>query len=69
MPRIVATVVASGKLIVLLARHEPTPLPVHPFMPSTRSNTAKRIAFVSFAAPLLRHATLDAAEQIHADLI
>jgi DNA-binding transcriptional LysR family regulator len=56
--------VASGKLKVLLVRHEPPPFPVHLMLPSARSKTPKQAAFVSFAAPLLRRALLDAAAEI-----
>jgi DNA-binding transcriptional LysR family regulator len=59
-----ATAVAAGKLTVLLAQHEPPPFPVHLMLPSARSKTAKQRVFVSFAAPLLRRALLDAAAEI-----
>jgi hypothetical protein len=47
-----------------LAQHEPPPFPVHLVLPSARSRTAKQRAFLSFAAPLLRRALLDAAAKI-----
>ena len=59
-----AEAVAAGKLTVLLAQYEPPPFPVHLVLPSARSRTAKQRAFLSFAAPLLRRALLDAAEQM-----
>jgi DNA-binding transcriptional LysR family regulator len=59
-----AAAVAAGKLTVLLAQHEPPPFPVHLVLPSALSKTAKQRAFLSFAAPLLRRALLDAAAQI-----
>jgi DNA-binding transcriptional LysR family regulator len=62
-----ATAVAAGKLIVLLVKHEPPPFPVHLVLPSARSRTAKQRAFVSFAAPLLRRALLNAAAEIGGD--
>lgn len=60
----VAAQVAAGKLTVLLAKHEPPPFPVHLVLPSARSRTAKQRAFVSFAAPLLRRALLNAAAEM-----
>jgi DNA-binding transcriptional LysR family regulator len=59
-----AAAVAAGKLIVLLVKHEPPPFPVHLILPSARSRTSKQKAFVSFAAPLLRRALLNAAADI-----
>jgi DNA-binding transcriptional LysR family regulator len=59
-----AAAVAAGKLTVLLTKHEPPPLPVHLLLPSVRSKTAKQRIFVSFAAPLLRRALINAAAQI-----
>ena len=59
-----AAAVAAGKLTVLLVKHEPPRFPVHLILPSARSRTAKERAFVSFAAPLLRRALLQAAAQI-----
>jgi hypothetical protein len=56
-----AASVADGKLIVLLARHQPPPFPVHLVLPSARSGTAKQRAFVAFAAPRLRQRLLIAA--------
>ena len=56
--------VAAGKLVVLLPQNEPPPIPVHIVLPSTHMKTQKQRAFVSFAAPLLRQALLDAAAEI-----
>ena len=56
-----AASVAAGKLTVLSAKQEPPPLPVHLLLPSVRSKTARQRIFVSFAAPLLRRALLNAA--------
>jgi DNA-binding transcriptional LysR family regulator len=50
----VAAEVADGRLKVLLAEHEPPPVPVHLVYPAGRAATAKVRAFVQFAAPRLR---------------
>jgi DNA-binding transcriptional LysR family regulator len=60
-----AEAVAAGKLVVLLARHEPPPIPVHLVLPAGRSAAAKQRAFAAFAAPRLREALSLAAEQTH----
>ena len=49
-----AAAVKAGELVVLLAQHEPPPIPVHLVMPSTHSATAKQRAFLAFAIPKLR---------------
>jgi DNA-binding transcriptional LysR family regulator len=59
-----AAAVAAGKLQVLLAQHEPPPIPVCLVLPPGRSRTAKQNAFVSFAAPYLHEALAQAARQI-----
>jgi DNA-binding transcriptional LysR family regulator len=59
-----AAAVTAGKLIVLLAQHEPPPIPVHLLLPSARSKTVKQQAFVAFAAPRLRRYLDRAANQI-----
>lgn len=46
--------VRDGRLIVLLAEHEPPPLPVHLIVPEGRLAIAKVRAFVDFAAPRLK---------------
>jgi DNA-binding transcriptional LysR family regulator len=59
-----AAAVAAGKLIVLLEQHEPPPIPVHLVLPSGRSGTAKQRAFAAHAAPRLRNALVEAANDI-----
>jgi DNA-binding transcriptional LysR family regulator len=59
-----SSAVAAGKLIVLLAKHEPPPLPVHLMLPSVRSKTAKQSIFIGFAAPQLRRALLNSAAEM-----
>jgi DNA-binding transcriptional LysR family regulator len=59
-----AAAVSTGKLVVLLAQHEPPPIPVHVLLPSARSTTMKQRAFVAFAAPRLRCHLDRAANQI-----
>ena len=59
-----AAAVMAGKLVILLAQHEPPPIPVHLLLPSARSKTAKQQAFVAFAAPRLRQYLHRAAKQI-----
>lgn len=46
--------VRDGRLRVLLARHEPPPVPVHLVYPAGRAAAAKVRAFVQFAAEQLR---------------
>ena len=58
-----AAAVAAGKLGVLLAQHEPPPIPVYLVLPPGRSRTAKQRAF---AAPPLRQTLADAARRIGA---
>jgi DNA-binding transcriptional LysR family regulator len=60
-----AAAVAAGKLVVLLPRHEPPPIPVHLVLPPGRSRTPKQRAFIDFAAPPLRQALTEAARQIN----
>jgi len=50
----VADEVRAGQLRVLLARHEPAPVPVHLVYPAGRAATAKVRAFVQLAAERLR---------------
>jgi DNA-binding transcriptional LysR family regulator len=59
-----AEAVAAGNLVVLLAQHEPPPIPVHLVLPAGRSATAKQRAFAAFAVPRLREALALAAEQM-----
>ncbi len=59
-----AAAVAADKLIVLLAKHEPKPIPVHLVLPPGRSQTATQRAFVAFVVPPLRKALADVARQI-----
>jgi DNA-binding transcriptional LysR family regulator len=59
-----AAAVAAGELVVLLAQHEPPPIPVHLVLPSTRSGAAKHRAFIAFAAPRLRQRLDRAAREI-----
>ncbi len=49
-----AAAVAAGQLVVLLAQHEPPPIPVHLVLSSAHAKTAKQRAFLAFAAPRLR---------------
>jgi DNA-binding transcriptional LysR family regulator len=46
--------VRDGRLRVLLAEHEPPPVPVHLVYPAGRMAAAKVRAFVGFAAERLR---------------
>lgn len=59
-----ADAIAAGKLIVLLAKHEPKPIPVHLVLPPGRSHTATQRAFVAFAVAPLRKALAKVACQI-----
>jgi DNA-binding transcriptional LysR family regulator len=61
-----AEAVAAGKLIVLLAKHEPKPIAVHLVLPPGRSQTTPQRAFVAFAAAPLRKALAEVARQIAA---
>jgi DNA-binding transcriptional LysR family regulator len=55
-----AAAVATGDLVVLLAQHEPPPIPVSLVLPPGRAQSAKQRAFAAFAAPPLRRALVDA---------
>jgi DNA-binding transcriptional LysR family regulator len=59
-----ATAVAEGRLVILLTKHEPPPIPVYLVLPPGRAQTAKQKAFVSYAAPPLRHALVEAERQL-----
>ena len=59
-----AAAVVAGKLVVLLASHEPPPIPVHLVLPSSHAKTLKQRAFLAFAAPLLRHRLAKAGSEI-----
>jgi DNA-binding transcriptional LysR family regulator len=59
-----AAAVAEGKLVVLLAQHEPPPIPVYLVLPPGRSRTAKQKAFVDCATGPLRLALAKTARQI-----
>jgi len=50
----VADHVRDGELEIVLADHEPPPLPVHVVVPSGRLSVPKARAFVDFAVPRLR---------------
>jgi DNA-binding transcriptional LysR family regulator len=58
-----AEAVRTGKLVIVLARHEPPPIPVHLVMPSARSGAAKQRAFIAFAAPRLRQSLTTVARE------
>lgn len=62
----VASAVAGGKLILLLAQHEPPPIPVQFVLPPRGAQTAKQRAFLSFAAPKLRQSLVSIADMVHA---
>jgi hypothetical protein len=57
----------EGLLEIILADHEPPPLPVHLIAPNGRLSVPKVRAFVDFAVPRLRHhfarVALDASER------
>lgn len=59
-----AAAVAAGELLVLLAPHEPPPIPVYLVLPPGRAQTAKQRAFVAFVVAPLRRALADAARQL-----
>src|ERR1700761_7319002 len=59
-----AAAVAAGRLVVLLPKFEPPPIPVNLVMPSARSKTLKQRAFVEFAVPKLRERLALAATEI-----
>jgi DNA-binding transcriptional LysR family regulator len=59
-----AAAVKAGQLVVLLAQHEPPPIPVYLVVPSGHSKTPKQRAFMGFAAPLLRARLAGAAHEI-----
>jgi DNA-binding transcriptional LysR family regulator len=61
-----AAAVASGQLVVLLARHEPPPIPVNLVLPPGRAQAAKQRAFVAFVAAPLRQGLAQAAGQLAA---
>lgn len=52
----VAEQVRAGRLSIVLAQHEPPPLPVHLLMPEGRLSAPKVRAFVDFAVPRLKAA-------------
>ena len=62
-----AAAVRAGDLVILLAAHEPPPIPVHLITPSARVGAAKQRAFVDFAAPRLRRRLSDAANEVATD--
>ncbi len=59
-----AEAIAAGQLHILLARHEPPPVPVHLVLPPGRAGTAKQRAFIGFAAAPLRQVLAEAARLI-----
>jgi DNA-binding transcriptional LysR family regulator len=59
-----AAAVAGGKLVVVLPKHEPPPIPVHLVLPSARSKTTKQRAFIEFATQRLRDRLNRAAREI-----
>ena len=58
-----AEAVRAGKLVIVLAQHEPPPIPVHLVLPSARSGAAKQRAFIAFAAPRLRQSLIEVARE------
>jgi DNA-binding transcriptional LysR family regulator len=59
-----AAAIAAGELVVLLAQHEPPPIPVSLVLPPGRAQTAKQRAFVAFVAAPLRQALADTVRQL-----
>src|SRR5580704_10795624 len=59
-----ANAIAARKLIVLLAKYEPKPIPVHLVQPPGRSQTATQRAFVAFVVAPLRKALVEVTRQI-----
>ena len=51
----VADKVRTGELVIVLADHEPAPLPAHLISPQGRMSVPKVRAFVDFAVPRLRN--------------
>ena len=59
-----AEAVRAGDLVILLAQHEPPPIPMHLVSPAANARTVKQKAFVAFASLRLRLRLTKAANDV-----
>ncbi|HEY0252962.1 MAG TPA: LysR substrate-binding domain-containing protein, partial [Kofleriaceae bacterium] len=58
-----AAAVAAGELVVLLAQHEPPPIPVHLVLPPGRARSVNQRAFIDHVAAPLRSVLAETARE------